>query len=139
MRSLVVHSLLWACLGIGLGLASTASAGDLVSINAILEHPSDYGATVVTVQGRARAVSTLPAHRGTRNCGGGTVYDSQTFTLRDKSGSIGISTTGACRPNVMKPIVENELLRIRGVVVAGPNNPKTILVIFAQAIERVRP
>ncbi|GKS56566.1 hypothetical protein YTPLAS18_00930 [Nitrospira sp.] len=135
--ALMARSLLCWCLG--LGLTSTGSAGDHVPIKTILEHPSTYGATVVTVEGRARAVSTLPAHRGTRNCGGGTVYDSQTFTLHDKSGSIGVGTTGACRPNVMKPVVENELVRIRGiVVVTDQNNPKSIPVIFAQAIERER-
>lgn len=135
--SLVTRSLLCWCLG--LGLASPGSAGDRVTIKTLLEDPSTYGAKVVTVQGRAKGVTTLPAHRGTRNCGGGTVYDSQTFTLHDKSGSIGIGTTGACRPNVRKPVLENELVRIRGVVVADQNNSKGMPVIFAQAIERVRP
>ncbi|HEX9154954.1 MAG TPA: hypothetical protein VF819_05275, partial [Nitrospira sp.] len=67
-----VHSMLGLCLG--LGLISVASAGERVSIGAILEHPADYQAKVVTVEGRARAVSNLPVHRGTPRCGGGAVY-----------------------------------------------------------------
>jgi hypothetical protein len=133
----VVHSML--CLCLGLGLVSTASAGDRVSIGTILKHPADYQAKVVTVEGRARAVSTLPVHRGTPRCGGSAVYDSQTFTLRDKSGTIGIGTAGTCRPNATKLVVEHEHLRIRGVVVADEKDPKGIPVIYADAIDRVTP
>jgi len=127
------------CLCLGLGLVSTASAGDRVSIGKILKRPADYQAKVVTVEGRARAVSTLPVHRGTPRCGGSNVYDSQTFTLQDGSGIIGIGTTGTCRPNVMKPVRENEHLRIRGVVVAYEKDPKGIPVIYADAIDRLTP
>lgn len=134
---LVVRSLL--CLCLGLGLVSSVSAGDRVSIRKILEQPAAYQAKVVTVEGRASGVSTLPAHLGTRRCGSGAVYDSQTFTLRDESGSIAVGTTGTCRPNVMKPVVEHEHLRIRGVVVADENNTNGIPVIYANAIDRVMP
>jgi hypothetical protein len=133
----VVYSMLCWCLG--LGLVSVASAGDRLLIGKILKHPADYQAKVVTVEGRARAVSTLPVHRGTRSCGGGAVYDSQMFALQDKSGTIGISTTGTCRPNVTKPVVQNERLRIRGVVMADREDPKGTPLIHAQAIDRVRP
>jgi hypothetical protein len=133
----VVHSML--CLSLGLGLISAASAGDRLSISKILEHPADYQAKVVTVEGRARAVSTLPVHRGTPRCGGSVVYDSQTFTLQDKSGIIGIGTAGTCRPNATQPVRENEHLRIRGVVVADEKDPKGIPVIYADAIDRVTP
>lgn len=126
------------CLGLGL-VSSVASAADRQPIGKIVKHPADYQAKVVTVEGRARAVSTLPVHRGTRSCGGGAVYDSQLFALQDKSGTIGISTTGTCRRNVTKPVVQNEHLRIRGVVMADPTDPKGTPLIYAQAIDRVRP
>jgi hypothetical protein len=61
------------------------------------------------------------------------------FALQDKSGTIGISTTGTCRPNVTKPVVQNERLRIRGVVMADREDPKGTPLIHAQAIDRVRP
>jgi len=127
------------CLYLGFGLVSVASAHDGRPINKILRHPADYQDQVVTVEGRARAVSTLPVHRGTRNCGGGAVYDSQIFALQDKSGTIGISTTGACLPNMTKPVVQNEHLRIRGVVMADRNNPGGTPLIQAHSIDRVSP
>jgi hypothetical protein len=127
------------CLYLGFGLVSVASANDGRPINKILRHPADYQDQVVTVEGRARAVSTLPVHRGTRNCGGGAVYDSQIFALQDKSGTIGISTTGACLPNMTKPVVQNEHLRIRGVVMADRNNPGGTPLIQAHSIDRVSP
>ncbi len=131
----VVHSMLGWCLG--LGLISVASAGERVSIGAILEHPADYQAKVVTVEGRARAVSNLPVHRGTPRCGGSAVYDGQMFTLRDESGSIGIGSAGTCRPGVSKLVVENERLRIRGVVLADKKDPRGIPVIYADAIDHL--
>ena len=127
------------CLYLGFGLVSIASANDGLPIIKILKHPADYQAQVVSVEGRARAVSTLPVHRGTRNCGGGAVYDSQIFALQDKSGTIGISTTGACLPNMTKPVVQNEHLRIRGVVMADRNNPGGTPLIQAHSIDRVSP
>ena len=133
----MVHSVL--CLCLALGLISAAAAGDRLSIRKILEHPDNYQAKVVTVEGRAKAITSLPVHRGTPRCGGSAVYDSQTFTLQDESGSIGIGTAGTCRPNVMKPVREREHLRIRGVVVADAKDPKGIPVIYADAIERVTP
>jgi hypothetical protein len=133
----VVHCML--CLCLGLGLVSVASAGDRLRIKNILQHPSDYQAKVVTVEGRARAVSTLPVHRGTPHCGGGAVYDSQMFALQDGSGIIGISTAGTCRPNVAKRVVEKEHLRIRGVVMADEKDSKGPPVIRAQTVDRVKP
>ncbi|MFY4728299.1 hypothetical protein [Nitrospira sp. BLG_2] len=134
---LFFHSML--CLNLGLGLASLASAEDRLPINKILKHPTDYQAQVVTVEGHARAVSSLPVHRGTPSCGGGSVYDSQVFALQDKSGTIGISTTGACRPNVIKPVVQSEHLRVRGMVMAEQNDPKGTPLIYAHSIDRVAP
>ena len=133
----VVYSILGVCLA--LGLISVASAGERVSIGNILEHPGDYQAKVVTVEGRARFVSNLPVHRGTARCGGSAVYDGQTFTLQDESGSIGIGTTGTCRPGATELVMENERLRIRGVVVADEKDPKGIPVIYADAVDRVKP
>ena len=135
----VARSMLCLGLNLGLGLVSVASAGDRVLISKILKHPSDYQAKVVTIEGRARAVSTLPVHRGTPHCGGGAVYDSQVFALQDKSGTIGISTAGTCRPNVAKPVVQNDHLRIRGVFMAHGKDPGGIPTIFAQAIDRLAP
>lgn len=134
---LFLYSLL--CLYLGFGLASVALALDGLPISKILKHPADYQAQVVTVEGRARAVSTLPVHRGTRSCGGGNVYDSQMFALQDKSGAIGISTTGACLPNMTKPVVQNEHLRVRGVVMADQSNPEGKPLIHARSIDRVSP
>ena len=136
MRPLA-HSIL--CLSLGLGLVSVASAGDRLPIRKILQHPADYQAKVVTVEGRAKAVSTLPVHRGTRHCSGAAVYDSQIFVLQDKSGTIGINTAGSCRPNVAKPVVQNERLLIRGLVMTDENDPKGLPVIHAQGIDRVKP
>lgn len=136
MRHLL-HSVL--CLCLGLGLVSVVSADDGLPISKVLKHPADYQAKVVTVQGRARAVSTLPVHRGTRECGGGNVYDRQVFALQDKSGTIGISTTGACLPNMTKPVVQNEQLRIRGLVMADRNGPEGKPLIHAQSIDHVSP
>ncbi len=133
----LLHSVL--CLCLGAGLVSVASAGDGLLISKILKRPADYQAKVVTVEGRARAVSTLPVHRGTRSCGGANVYNSQMFALQDKSGAIGISTTGACQPHVTKLVVPDEHLRVRGVVMADQNNPKGTPLIYAQSIDRVSP
>jgi len=115
------------------------SAGDRVPIGNILEHPTDYQAKVVTVEGRARAVSNFPVHRGTPRWGGSAVYDSQTFALKDESGTIGIGTTGTCRPNATELVLESEHLRIRGVVVADKKDPKAPPVIYADTIDRVTP
>ena len=127
------------CLCLGLGLVSVASADDGLPISKVLKHPADYQAKVVTVEGRARAVSTLPVHRGTRECGGGNVYDRQVFALQDKSGTIGISTIGACLPNMTKPVVQNEHLRVRGIVMVDQSNPEGKPLIHAQSIDRVSP
>lgn len=127
--------MLW--LYLTLGLVSVASAGDRVRIKNILQHPADYQAKVVTVEGRAKAVSSVPVHRGTRLCGGSAVYNSQLFALHDRSGTIGISTSGTCLPNMTKPVVENELLRIRGVVRIDQTNAKAVPVIYAEAVDRV--
>ena len=97
MHSLVRRLL---CLSLSVGLVSVALAGDRLCIKNIVQHPADYDAKVVTVEGRAKAVNNLPVHRGTRRCGGSAVYDSQLFALHDRSGTIGISTHGTFLPNV---------------------------------------
>ena len=124
---------------LGLAVIPAALAGDRLSIKRILDHPAEYQAKVVTVEGRAKAITNLPVHLGTPRCGGSAVYDSQTFTLQDESGRIGIGTTGTCRPNATKPVRENEQVRIRGVVVADEKDPKGIPVIQANAIDRIKP
>ena len=139
-RHMGMHSLIRSllCLSLSIGLVSMALAGDRLRIKNIVQHPADYDAKVVTVEGRAKAVSTLPVHRGTRRCGGSAVYDSQLFALHDRSGTIGISTPGTCLPNVTKPVVENEQLRVRGIVRVDRNNPKAVPVIDAETVERMK-
>jgi hypothetical protein len=133
----IVSSLLLTSLW--LGLVTEAWAGEGLPIKKILQRPADYQSKVVTVEGRAKAVSTLPAHRGTSRCGGSVVYDSQMFALKDRSGTIGINTPGTCLPNVATPVRENERLRIRGVVLADEHDPKGLPVIYANAIDRLAP
>ena len=127
------------CLSISLGMTPAALAGDRLSISKILEHPSDYQAKVVTIEGTAKDISAIPIHRGVNRCGGSPVYDAQTFTLQDESGTIQIGSAGTCKPNATKLVIENEYLRIRGVVVATANDPKGIPVIYADAIDRLKP
>jgi len=131
------HNILFVC--IFLGLIPAALAGDRLSISKILEHPSAYQAKVVIVEGNARNISNTPIHRGTSRCGGSAVYDSQTFTLQDESGVIQIGTAGMCQPNATKLVLENEHLRIRGVVVADEKDPKGNPVIYADAVNRITP
>jgi hypothetical protein len=125
--------------GLWLGLWMEASAGERLPIKQILLHPADYRSKVVTVEGRAKAVTTLPAHRGTSRCGGSLVYDSQMFALKDRSGTIGVNRPGTCLPNVAEPVRDNERLRIRGVVLADEQNPNEMPVIYADAIDRLHP
>ena len=132
-----VHNILTVFLG--LGILPAVLAGDRLSIKRILDHPAEYQAKVVTVEGRAKAITNLPVHLGTPRCGGSAVYDSQTFTLQDESGTIGISTAGTCRPNATTPVRQNEQVRIRGVVVVDEKNPKGLPVIQADAIDRITP
>jgi hypothetical protein len=132
-----LHNILF--LSISLGLIPAALAGDRLSVSKILEHPSEYQAKVVIVEGTARDISAIPIHRGVNRCAGSPVYDAQTFTLQDESGAIQIGSAGTCRPNATKPVLENERLRIRGVVVADENDPKGIPVIYADAIDRLTP
>jgi len=120
-------------------LIPAASAGDRLSIGKIVEQPSDYQAKVVTVEGNARNVSGIPIHRGAHRCAGRAVYDTQTFTLQDESGVIQIGTAGACQPNATNLVLENEHIRVRGVVVADEKDPRGIPVIYADAIDRVTP
>ncbi|MDF0676436.1 MAG: hypothetical protein P0120_19200 [Nitrospira sp.] len=135
MRRPFLHGMV--CLYLGFGLVSAASASDGLPIGKILKRPADYQAKVVTVEGRVTRVTTLPVHRGTRDCGSANVYDKQMFALQDKSGTIGISTTGACLPNMTKLVVQNEHLRVRGVVIVDGSNPEGTAVINARSIDRV--
>jgi hypothetical protein len=121
------------------GLIDVAASDDLLSIAKILERPSDYQAKVVTVEGNARKVGSIPIHRGAHRCAGRAVYDTQTFTLQDESGVIRVGTAGTCQPNATNPILENEHIRVRGVVVADEKDPKGIPVIYADAIDRLTP
>ena len=91
---------------LGLAVIPAVLAGDRLSIKRILDHPAEYQAKVVTVEGRAKAITNLPVHLGTPRCGGSAVYDSQTFTLQDESGRIGIGTAGTCRPNATQLFVK---------------------------------
>jgi len=132
-----LHNILFV--SISLGLIPAALAGDRLSISKILEHPSEYQAKVVVVEGTARDITAIPTHRGANRCGGSPVYDAQTFTLQDESGTIQIGSAGMCKPNATKLVLENEQLRIRGVVVANANDPKGTPVIYADAIDRLTP
>ena len=121
----------------GLGLNQSALADEILPIAKIMERPADHQAKVVIVEGRASDVTELaPRFRGHR-CAGGPVYDAQLFMLRDQSGSIQVGVTGVCKPNAMQPVVEDERLRIRGVVVADENDPQGIPIIYADAIDRL--
>jgi hypothetical protein len=129
------HNILTLC--ISLIVIPAALGGDRLSIGTILSHPADYQAKVVTVAGTAKTIGNFPVHRGAHRCGGGAVYDAQSFSLQDDSGTIGIGTAGMCQPNATQLVTENEHLRIRGVVVADEKDPHGIPVIYADAIERV--
>jgi len=132
-----LYSLLVLCLSCALSPA--ALAGDRLSIGRILEQPSDYQAKVVTVEGNARNVSDIPIHRGAHRCAGRAVYDTQTFSLQDESGVIQIGTAGACQPDATNPVLENEHIRVRGVVVVDEKDSKGSPVIYADAIDRLTP
>jgi hypothetical protein len=59
--------------------------------------------------------------------------------LQDQSGSIQVGVAGVCKPNAMQPVVEDERLRIRGVVVADENDPPGVPILYVDAIDRVTP
>ena len=82
-------------------------------------------------------MTELPQRFRVHRCAGGPVYDAQVFMLQDQSGSINVGVAGACKPNVMQPITENERLRIGGVAVADDKDPRGIPTIYADAIDRV--
>jgi hypothetical protein len=121
----------------GLSLNTSALADEVLPIAKIRERPADYQAKVVIVEGRAGDVTELPPRFRAHRCAGGPVYDAQLFILEDQSGSIQIGVTGVCKPNAMQPVVKDEYLRIRGVVVADEKDPLGIPVIYADAIDRV--
>lgn len=133
----VIHSVfaLWTVLSV---LAS-ARAEDRLTVKTILDRPADYQAKVVTVVGTAKTITNIPIHRGAHRCGGSPVYDTQKFMLEDESGTIEIGTAGTCQPGGAQPVMENEQVRIRGVVVADEKDPKGIPIIYADAIDRIGP
>lgn len=123
----------------GLGLNQSALADEILRIAKIVDRPSDYQAKVVTVEGRASEVMELPPRFRVHRCAGGPVYDAQLFRLLDESGSIQVGVAGTCKPGAMQPVVQDERLRIRGVVVADEKDPLGIPVIYADAIDRMTP
>lgn len=123
----------------GLSLNPWALADEILPIARIMEHPADYQAKVVIVEGRASDVTALPPRFKVHRCAGGPVYDAQLFMLQDQSGSIQVGVAGTCKPNAMQPVVEDERVRIRGVAVADENDPRGIPIIYADAIDRVTP
>ena len=123
----------------GLILIPSALADETLPISKIMEHPKDYQAKVVIVEGRASEVTELPPRFRAHRCAGGPIYDAQLFMLQDQSGSIQVGVAGACKPNAMQPVVENERVRIRGVAVADEKDPRGIPIIYADAIDRVTP
>lgn len=123
----------------GLSLNPSALGDEILRIAKILERPADYQAKVVIVGGRASDVMELPPRFRTHRCAGGPVYDAQLFRLLDESGSIQVGVAGTCKPGAMQPVVQDERLRIRGVVVADEKDPMGIPVIYADAIDRVTP
>lgn len=123
----------------GVSLNPSALADEIMRIAKILERPADYQAKVVLVEGRASEVMELPPRFRVHRCAGGPVYDAQLFRLLDESGSIQVGVAGTCKPGAMQPVVQDERLRIRGVVVADEKDPLGIPVIYADAIDRVSP
>ena len=123
----------------GLSLNPSVLADEILPIAKIMERPADYQAKVVTVQGRSSDVTELPPRFRVHRCAGGAVYDAQLFMLQDKSGSIQVGVAGACKPGAIQSIVEGERLRIRGVVVADEQDPLGVPIIYADAIDRVKP
>lgn len=123
----------------GLGLNPSALADEILRIAKIVDRPSDYQAKVVIVEGRASDVMELPPRFRVHRCAGGPVYDAQLFRLLDESGSIQVGVGGTCKPGAMQPVVPDERLRIRGVVVTDEQDPLRIPVIYADAIDRVTP
>jgi hypothetical protein len=124
---------------ISLAVIPAALAEERVSVRTILDRPADYQAKVVTVEGTAKTITKLPIHRGAHRCGGSPVYDTQKFMLEDESAMIEVGTAGMCQPNATQLVLENERLRIRGVVVADERDPKGVPVIYADAIDRLPP
>lgn len=118
----------------GLSLNPSALADEILPIAKIMEHPKDYQAKVVIVEGRASEVTELPPRFRAHRCAGGPIYDAQMFMLQDQSGSIQVGVAGACKPNAMQPVVENERLRIRGVAVADEKDPRGTPIIYADAM-----
>lgn len=133
----VIHSVLTLCSA--LGMVAAALAEDRLTVKTILDRPAEYQAKVVTVEGTAKTITNIPIHRGAHRCGGSPVYDTQKFMLEDESGKIEIGTAGTCQPGATQPVLENEQVRIRGVVVADEKDPKGIPVIYADAIDRITP
>ncbi|HKY72829.1 MAG TPA: hypothetical protein VJL88_13000 [Nitrospira sp.] len=133
----VIHSVFALCSV--LSVFAAAMAEDRLTVKTILDRPADYQAKVVTVVGNAKAITNIPIHRGAHRCGGSPVYDTQKFMLEDESGTIEIGTAGTCQPGAAQPVMENEQVRIRGVVVADEKDPKGIPTIYANAIDRIRP
>jgi hypothetical protein len=122
-----------------LAVVASAMAEDRLTVKAILDRPAEYQAKVVTVEGTAKTITNIPIHRGAHRCGGSPVYDTQKFMLADESGTIEIGTAGTCQPGAAQPVMENEQVRIRGVVVADERDPKGIPIIYADAIDRLPP
>ena len=56
----------------GLSLNPWALADEILPIAKIMEHPADYQAKVVIVEGRAREVTELPPRFRVHRCAGGT-------------------------------------------------------------------
>jgi hypothetical protein len=121
----------------GLSLNPSALAEEILPVARILERPADFQAKVVIVEGRATDVTELPPRFRVHRCAGGPVYDTQLFMLQDQSGSIQVGVAGTCKPNAIQPVVKDERLRIRGVVVADEKDPLGIPIIYADAIDRV--
>lgn len=124
---------------VSLAVIPGALADERLSVRTILDHPTDYQAKVVTVEGTAKTITNIPVHRGAHRCGGSPVYDTQKFMLEDESGLIEVGTAGMCQPNATQLVLENERLRIRGVVVTDEKDPKGIPVIYADAVDRLAP
>ena len=82
-------------------------------------------------------MTELPPRFRVHRCAGGPVYNAQLFMLQDQSGSINVEVAGACKPNAMQPVAENECLRIRGVADADDKDPRGIPTIYADTIDRV--
>ena len=95
----------YACsIGLGLVLASNASATDSPTIREILDEPATYHLKQVVLSGTVRNVQPLDPYKLPA---GTTCYGAYLFYLEDETASINVAVFGICGfPTVKDPDVE---------------------------------